>query len=1802
MNYEPPLDRLNGSQEPGPSARFSDNISLRTLSPRRNSVLHQDASPFQRSGGNRLSALSAPEFSTSHSTSSGILAVASATDDKLDSWLPDELPNDENQSSTDDGSSDEEPNYRAGFPSPSSARRIANRASELGVLESPVTPKRVHYPSFISRRQDFEDELDHDRTSEPQFPTDDPFNLQPGAALGAENMSIRTARSYASTTEVFSEEKLYPNVPYGRTLFLFGTNHWLRKFTFALYSNWYMRYVVDALTFAQMIVLAIETANYKLVDGNLHVLPIKDTWETWVYFILYIIYTMAMGFQMIAYGAFTVQIVDRRDIVYFIKSRMRIVGSWLMVVQKPDNKNLSVDIEQRCFFRKSWNRLEFISVVCFWISFFTSIFRDSPPSHLLMIIAGIGQLRILRLLDIFAGTKIVLDALKLSIPLLRDALSFLAYFWIVYAIAGLRSFNSSLSRQCVWINTSDANDTYESGQFCGGYYDPLTGEILPALDYYGRPAARAKGYTCPPHSVCKSVENPESGTLSFDNIFNSLEVVFIIMSQNTYSDIMYDIIDAEYMVSSVFFITGVLVLNLWLINLLVAIMATSFDLVKGKLSGYRSRLWKTPNAEHSKVFTSTKKGRAYLFCQPLFLLLIVLDVVFQAIWGGLWAPDNRRLDFLYSFEIATTVALAIDIIFRFFVYFPRWREFFYSMINLVDAFLAVFTLIILAFHNDKTVYGFFGFFQLLRFYRIIGFFKVAREMWSMVLGNYITICFLALFYFATVFFASLIAAKIFQGSLPYTSDDEVAYVSFFDLSNSFIGMYQISTTENWTDVLFYVTANINGTVASACSAAFFCLWLFFSSFILMNMFVAVMTDNIVSRVKNLRKRQVEWFVNRYVTDRRDKWRSELGAGILALIRKTIGIITASKPHTQKISVTNDELQQKIIAEFLASSNEKADEDEPATEVGLFGTTNIVFSPLITLWKTIVKFLSRHPEGYKEQIPNRGGYHGSSDPDLYVSEAFTMRARTETFMVEYGDITPGFDRTLWIFGRHNKLRLFCQRIYPCAHGVRASGVEPSKYTWYPLSVFLTAAIIVMVVFSCINTPIYQLVHSAEIGTSTRSFTWFVYTDIVFLAIFLMEFLIKIVADGFHYTPNAYTHSVWNVIDLLVLISMTVTIGIELSHGPSRYSRGIMALRALRLLSMNPRSEEVFRSVFFSGLQQLLVASFIALGIIFPMSVWAKNMFSDRLKSCNDGNVENFSNCVDEYLSSPYAWDVWAPRAVSNPYFDFDTFGHALFITFGVLTLEGWVDVLNSVTGITEIDMNPVTFYRRYNALYPILWNFVGTVIIMTMIIAIIVRNYTFAKGTAFMTKDQLSWKYALGKFKTLDPLLKLPYWKPGSLRFKVTLLARGHGSLCEALQLWCLIVLTVTMCIFHAPLELSILTAYFILVIITSFMFTALEAIKLWANGWDAFRRAYWQWYAFLMPLILMIVTCFYQAPTSTVSDLQSGFLVLVLTLWIPRVKQLRTLLGMATANIWDICTLLQTWFVLYLTWAIALNQVFGLTRIGPNSSSAQNFRTVPKALILLARMSSGEGWNQILTDYLVSSPYCVQNPGFYETDCGDKTMAYILFISWNITSMYIFANLFISLIYETFWPVFHRAVSRIPDESVAQFQAAWQIYDPKATGYIPLDKFNLFLGSVEGYYKLGIYSDDRAYSVSAILNRSGARLSLINPYVVDIKALNQELAALPVDYFKRKREKYNLLCAQMKFLSTTDNSISFYKTLKTIPLYQNFDPFKSLSLKQYLKLRLVLHEVKRIMAAEVIQKRWRLHAEFKTASANRLSK
>ena len=240
-------------------------------------------------------------------------------------------------------------------------------------------------------------------------------------------------------------------------------------------------------------------------------------------------------------------------------------------------------------------------------------------------------------------------------------------------------------------------------------------------------------------------------------------------------------------------------------------------------------------------------------------------------------------------------------------------------------------------------------------------------------------------------------------------------------------------------------------------------------------------------------------------------------------------------------------------------------------------------------------------------------------------------------------------------------------------------------------------------------------------------------------------------------------------------------------------------------------------------------------------------------------------------------------------------------------------------------------------------------------------------------------------------------------------------------------------------------------------------VRIVGLSWKRFRRSSWDVYSVVSVTGTVITTLldFSKHSDWLYGQLHKLFLVSIALLLIPRNNQLDQLFKTAAASLTAIGNLLATWCVLFLVYAIALTQTFGLTRFGSNESGNVNFRNVPKALILLFRMSCGEGWNSIMEDFAtITYPNCVQNQAFFESDCGSAAWARILFISWNILSMYIFVSLFVSLIFESFSYVYQRSSgsSIVDREEIRRFKQAWATYDPEGTGFISKEAFPRLLG------------------------------------------------------------------------------------------------------------------------------------------------
>ncbi|KAJ9647844.1 calcium channel protein [Coniosporium tulheliwenetii] len=1471
-----------------------------------------------------------------------------------------------------------------------------------------------------------------------------------------------------------------------------------------------------------------------------------------------------------------------------------------------------VRLAQRAFLRHSFNRLDFIAVVSFWISFVMGL-RGVESSQHAYVFRMLSCLRILRLLRLTSGTTVILRSLKKAAPLLLNVSFLIGFFWLLFAIVGVQSFKSSLRRNCVWVDPNGRQDNYTNEfQFCGGHLDQNSNP-LPWVFPDGRNGTlSSKGFLCPKNSFCVQGDNPYSGTVSFDNLVQSLELIFVVMTTNTFTELMYYLTDSDYLAAALFFAFGIVIMSLWLINLLIAVITSSFQVIRDEsnTSAFTAHeADEPPDNEDEKTpkrrISSLK--RMYERTYWLWIAIIVYGLSCQSMRSADMSRSRER--FIDVSELGVTLVLLFEIAVRFTV---DWRRFFRSKRNWVDLGLAIITTIIQLpkIRNFSQPYAWLTLFQILRIYRVVLAIPMTRDLIMVVLGNVSGLANMILFVFLLTFLAAIFAAQLLRGELPESDGGEPLKVTFATIYNSFLGMYQILSSENWTTILYSVTSyNVKYNTAWI-GASFLIIWYILSNFIVLNMFIAVIQENFDVSEDEKRLQQVKAFLQQ--KELGGSSHGNLSLSTIFKIRQHTG--RRKDPLEYGSHATEMLLKDAVVKDFLDDPGDPAHQD---TVAGAHPTlraapTTIVSSGVVSsLWSRVVASIFHHePNPFYARLEFSRAYE-DLDPRQMAKEVVTATDRRKKAQREYLLKHPNYNVSLFMFGPYNPVRKFCQRIVGPGRGSdRIEGVPPSVPVWYAFSAFIYAAIVAMVLLACVTTPLYQKEYFSEHKFSVKN--WFVFTDLGFAILFSVEALIKIIADGFFWTPNAYFRGSWGFIDGVVLITLWVNVGTSLykEGNVSRAVGAFKALRALRLLNISDSARDTFHSVIVRGGWKVLSAAFVSLSLLIPFAIYGLNLFHGQMQACNDNGsgIFDLHDCVGEYLSSPYGWDL-------------------LFILFQIVSQEGWTDVMWRAESITGVFTQPKALVAQGNAVFFVIFNLLGAVFVLTLFVSVFMRNYT--EQTAIMARVEETLAADI-TIKTTFIHQKKETWEEWCYRRAVSKTGWWQRSVTGVLILH----LTLLCLEFYPapwvwertrgetiPLEEAgiILTCTDYLFLAFTVLYIVNIAVRMIGLTWPRFRKSSWDVYSIFavfgtFTTTILLLTDFNER---IFVQLHKLCLVSIALLLIPRNNQLDQLFKTAAASLTSIGNLLATWFVLFLVFAIALTQAFGLTRFNANESDNINFRTVPKALILLFRTSSGEGWNQIMEDFAtIEPPFCVKSDQHFDSDCGSAEWARALFITWNIVSVYIFVNLFVSLIYESFSYVYQRSsgLSVVSREEIRRFKQAWAEFDPNGTGYISKEKFPRLLGELSGLFEMRIYDGD--FSVRRLIEDCSVakRISSLpvdgtsTPPEIDIRKLNARLAELPISEIRRRRQRMNIFYEEVLVSADPDRGISFNSLLMILAHYKVINDNKSLRLEEFLRrkarLQFVEEAVKRSVVVgffDTLYRRRRFQRVMDTKRAGRMT-
>ena len=156
-------------------------------------------------------------------------------------------------------------------------------------------------------------------------------------------------------------------------------------------------------------------------------------------------------------------------------------------------------------------------------------------------------------------------------------------------------------------------------------------------------------------------------------------------------------------------------------------------------------------------------------------------------------------------ELVLTIAFDIEIAVRIVAHLPDWRSFFVQGDNYLDLVLAIgSTAIQIPVVHNSPAYAWLTIFQLARFYRVILEIPRMKPLLLSVFGNMHGLANMSLFLILVNYLSALFASQLLRGDLPSSQP-----MNFGQIFTSFLAIYQIFSSENWTDVLYNsVTAEI----------------------------------------------------------------------------------------------------------------------------------------------------------------------------------------------------------------------------------------------------------------------------------------------------------------------------------------------------------------------------------------------------------------------------------------------------------------------------------------------------------------------------------------------------------------------------------------------------------------------------------------------------------------------------------------------------------------------------------------------------------------------------------------------------------------------------------------------------------------------------------------------------------------------------------------------------------------------------------------------------------------------------------
>jgi hypothetical protein len=598
----------------------------------------------------------------------------------------------------------------------------------------------------------------------------------------------------------------------GTSLFCLGEENPFRIGVFRFVSSKIFEWVIFIVICISITLLVLDVFDESVASSasaTIYSLSPDPTADTW---------------QVIQFYA-----AEGTTVVFLIEAILRIIA-------------LGFILNQHAYLRTGWNRLDFIVLAASLVVFF--IGRDGDQFKFVKSFRVIRALRPLRMIRRLSGMRVVLTAIFRSLTKIVNVMVLNLFFYAIFGIIGIQLF-AGLFHQC-------------EDQYNDYYVMDLNSTSCVAQGFEWHNSAR---------------------TGDFDHMGSALLQLFEISSQEMWPDVMYRGMDCTSVgqsptrsasaANSLYFIVWLIISNFFLNTLFLGVIVDTFQRMKNQLTGFgfltpRQKAWlevkklfaraKTrvtefipPGDANGGCWTQMRRAVFRMVTHQYFELIITGIILLNIIQMCLpyEGQSDAYSDVLLYTNYAFTLIFVIEVVVKF---FGLGLQYFCSMWNLFD--FAVATLSAWGSMYDILHAGSLGVDAIFRVFRILRIFRILhlkrlRGLRGLVqtlifsipaVINISSLMLLLFFVYATMGMA------LFSG-MEY--GDQISEQANFDtFPTAMLLLFRCSTGESWNGVMHDIMRRSPPSdLAIALAPPFFVTFIILGSFLMLNLFVAVIMEH-----------------------------------------------------------------------------------------------------------------------------------------------------------------------------------------------------------------------------------------------------------------------------------------------------------------------------------------------------------------------------------------------------------------------------------------------------------------------------------------------------------------------------------------------------------------------------------------------------------------------------------------------------------------------------------------------------------------------------------------------------------------------------------------------------------------------------------------------------------------------------------------------------------------------------------------------------------------------------------------------